>query len=1262
MIIYFNSNGDITSLKPERVYQGSNDVDQFIIVAPFNTASTIELTFTLPNGQVLSPYILSGGTIFTNELNIWSFLLKSDITRFAGQVRFGVRVLGANGKVLATGSDTFVVERGTAPTLPPEPTPDVYEQILELLGGLSVDKVDRVDVSDPDYIVGYTYSKDGIKTPNVFYYNFNAGSVIGYDNQTLNNIKGAIFVLDIPTQLRQIEYLFADDLKSKPKIFTRQVYYDENKEVTIVTPFVEIGWDIYGDLNNKIMDVLSLLGSKQDKTDNSLQTNSKQVVGAINENKTNIENNYNVLNNNKLDKNFNLLVERTFAQLTDWVAVRSGSDTLKMSLETLRTYLTQGLVGLSFVLVDELPPTGVTGVIYLVPLVENIVRVANFEELPETGLENTIYITEDNNNRYQWNIDTEEYESYSQGYEEYIWLEEINKYELIGSTQVDLTGYATELWVTENFVTKTQLSGGTTGQILTKKSDSDLDVEWTDIEIPTVNLNGVDMLLDPDKTYLVIKIPADNDTFTLLTGTTGSPNYTIDWGDGLSETITDTSNPTHEYATAGMYLITISGNFANGIVVGSGANVNKDKIIEVYGGSNYPLSIGNTAFYGCTSLTTAYFPSATSIGSNAFQNCTSLTTAYFPSATSIGSNAFHTCTSLTTAYFPKLTSIDNSAFQNCTSLTTANFPKLTSISDRAFYTCTNLTTANFPNATSIGITAFNNCTSLKELTLGNVTTTGTGTRFTNVKLVNLTIAQDVTDTDIERIKQFYADNGGTFSQSCEIKYGLQVEKIPTLDNDVVRKVDLDTVKNLIPTQVNRYFTEATQTLFAKSFYTMQSDKPTDPIANIDTTITATSQETAQVLARFTTTDGLSSEISLPPQNTEVNIEAVRTAGTQNVRIFARGYIMDDAGNETLLSTSNVATLTNASVNHILLLPIPAYTAPVGSRVVIEILAFRVSGSGTHTARIRVNDDTMSKWSYNRSLADLNLDAKNITYNNTTSGLTADNVQDAVDELNDKIDNKTLEAVEVSYDNTISGLSATNVQSAINELQSEKIDKSDIVTTISGTPSDIKVASESAVASGLSGKVDTTVITTTAPNVASTDDTVPTSQAVYEALTSASGLTLSDNLDSPSSSVGLSTLGANNLLEKKLNKIQLNTIMNSTTNDITIYTDPSSQPIQNQYFTLVYGVREVTADPYTYNSITFKIADNTTSVNTTYNTTHYDPNPASPTTIDTKFGGILINTTGTNNESLRVQLTHFNGATTSFPTSLIIRDLIVYSKN
>ena len=133
--------------------------------------------------------------------------------------------------------------------------------------------------------------------------------------------------------------------------------------------------------------------------------------------------------------------------------------------------------------------------------------------------------------------------------------------------------------------------------------------------------------------------------------------------------------------------------------------------LESVSGANV-ISIGEGAFWNCTSLTTAHFPAATSIGQGAFSSCTSLTTAHFPLVTSIGSAAFFDCTSLTTVSFPAATSIDSSAFAGCTSLTTVSFPAVTSIGWSAFFDCTSLTTAHFPAATSIGNSAFAGCTSL----------------------------------------------------------------------------------------------------------------------------------------------------------------------------------------------------------------------------------------------------------------------------------------------------------------------------------------------------------------------------------------------------------------------------------------------------------------------------------------------------------------------------------------------------------------------
>ena len=82
--------------------------------------------------------------------------------------------------------------------------------------------------------------------------------------------------------------------------------------------------------------------------------------------------------------------------------------------------------------------------------------------------------------------------------------------------------------------------------------------------------------------------------------------------------------------------------------------------------------ISNYAFYNCSALTTASFPSCTSIGTSAFNSCYNLTTASFPAATTIGSYAFFACSKLTTASFPAVTSIGNGAFQYCNRLTSLN--------------------------------------------------------------------------------------------------------------------------------------------------------------------------------------------------------------------------------------------------------------------------------------------------------------------------------------------------------------------------------------------------------------------------------------------------------------------------------------------------------------------------------------------------------------------------------------------------------------
>ena len=82
-------------------------------------------------------------------------------------------------------------------------------------------------------------------------------------------------------------------------------------------------------------------------------------------------------------------------------------------------------------------------------------------------------------------------------------------------------------------------------------------------------------------------------------------------------------------------------------------------------------SIGETAFGGCSDLTSVTIPSSvTSIGNDAFDSCTGLTSVVIPSSvTSIGERAFSNCSGLTSVTIPSsLTSIGNWTFYNCPNL------------------------------------------------------------------------------------------------------------------------------------------------------------------------------------------------------------------------------------------------------------------------------------------------------------------------------------------------------------------------------------------------------------------------------------------------------------------------------------------------------------------------------------------------------------------------------------------------------------------
>jgi hypothetical protein len=135
--------------------------------------------------------------------------------------------------------------------------------------------------------------------------------------------------------------------------------------------------------------------------------------------------------------------------------------------------------------------------------------------------------------------------------------------------------------------------------------------------------------------------------------------------------------------------------------------------------------LGNSAFQGCSLLTSFTFPTpvqVSSIGTNAFLGCAFKTFDWPNSVGTMNNSIFHTNSQLTGVNIPSIvTSIGINMFYRCRALQTFVWPSTANvIGGYGFYECTSLTNITIgDNVVYIGPQVFYGCTQLNSMIIPN---------------------------------------------------------------------------------------------------------------------------------------------------------------------------------------------------------------------------------------------------------------------------------------------------------------------------------------------------------------------------------------------------------------------------------------------------------------------------------------------------------------------------------------------------------------
>ncbi len=142
MVIFLNLDGSCQKITPEHIYQGSNNVTDITVVAPFSPDTAMGIGFILPNGRYWTnddgvrymPMEFAEQSVNQN-VSAWHFALPDSVTAVMGDLYIAFNA------VTITGNTTSYmckvqIEESVLPNDAPPPDMSVYDYLKMYLARL----------------------------------------------------------------------------------------------------------------------------------------------------------------------------------------------------------------------------------------------------------------------------------------------------------------------------------------------------------------------------------------------------------------------------------------------------------------------------------------------------------------------------------------------------------------------------------------------------------------------------------------------------------------------------------------------------------------------------------------------------------------------------------------------------------------------------------------------------------------------------------------------------------------------------------------------------------------------------------------------------------------------------------------------------------------------------------------------------------------------------------------------------------------------